>query len=91
MTELFDSYRSNYRDDKSLLREEVSSYVYSLREASAAYRDIVTDSPEGSPEENSTARPRSSQTNVSSRPGSAWRRLVFQPFGTGLAPSQGTK
>jgi hypothetical protein len=39
-------HRSNYRDDKSLLLKEVSSYVYSLREASAAYRDIVTDSPE---------------------------------------------
>ena len=39
-------HRSNYRDDKSLLLDEVSTYVYSLREASAAYRDIVTDSPE---------------------------------------------
>jgi Protein of unknown function DUF262/Protein of unknown function (DUF1524) len=40
-------HRSNYRDDKSLLLDEVSAYVYSLREASAAYRDIVTDSPDG--------------------------------------------
>jgi hypothetical protein len=39
-------HRSNYRDDKALLLKEVSSYVYSLREASAAYRDIVTDSPD---------------------------------------------
>ena len=32
-------HRSNYRDDKSLLLDEVSTYVYSLREASAAYRE----------------------------------------------------
>ena len=36
-------HRSRYREDKSLLLEEVASYAYSLRDASAAYRDIVTD------------------------------------------------
>ena len=40
-------HRSKYREDKSLLLKEVTAYAYSLREASAAYRDIVTDSPEG--------------------------------------------
>lgn len=38
-------HRSRYRDNKALLFEEVTAYAYSLREASAAYRDIVTDSP----------------------------------------------
>jgi hypothetical protein len=38
--------RRNYLNDKPLLLEEVGNYVYSLREASAAYRDIVTDSPD---------------------------------------------
>jgi len=38
--------RRRYREDKSLLLEEVAAYAHSLREASAAYRDIVTDSPE---------------------------------------------
>jgi hypothetical protein len=38
-------HRSKYRDDRPLLLQEVSTYVHSLREASAAYRDIVTDSP----------------------------------------------
>lgn len=39
-------HRSKYREDKPLLLKEVTAYAYSLREASAAYRDIVTDSPE---------------------------------------------
>lgn len=38
-------HRSRYREDKSLLLDEVAAYAYSLRDASAAYRDIVTDSP----------------------------------------------
>ena len=39
-------HRTKYREDKPLLLKEVTSYAYSLKEASAAYRDIVTDSPE---------------------------------------------
>ena len=38
-------HRTRYRTDKALLLREVTGYAYSLREASAAYRDIVTDSP----------------------------------------------
>lgn len=38
-------HRSRYREDKSLLLDEIAAYAYSLRDASAAYRDIVTDSP----------------------------------------------
>jgi len=38
--------RSKYREDKPLLLKEVTAYAYSLKEASAAYRDIVTDSPD---------------------------------------------
>jgi Protein of unknown function DUF262/Protein of unknown function (DUF1524) len=37
-------HRTKYRADKVLLREEVSAYAHSLREAAVAYRDIVTDS-----------------------------------------------
>ena len=40
-------HRSNYRTDKALLLEEVTAYAHSLREASAAYRDIVTDNADG--------------------------------------------
>ena len=39
-------HRTRYRTDKARLLQEVTNYALSLREASAAYRDIVTDSPQ---------------------------------------------
>jgi hypothetical protein len=39
-------HRSKYRDDKPRLLKEITAYAHSLKEASAAYRDIVADSPE---------------------------------------------
>ena len=39
-------HRTKYRTDKPRLLQEVTAYALSLREASAAYRDIVTDSPQ---------------------------------------------
>jgi len=36
-------HRNKYRTSKALLFQEVTAYAHSLREASAAYRDIVTE------------------------------------------------
>lgn len=38
--------RHKYREDKPRLLKEITAYAHSLKEASAAYRDIVADSPE---------------------------------------------
>lgn len=36
-------HRNKYRTNKALLQEEIAAYAHSLKEASVAYRDIVTD------------------------------------------------
>ena len=46
----------------------------------------VTVSPDGSPDTKHTARPSWAVTWVSARPLSARPRLLFHPFGAGLAP-----
>ena len=54
--------------------------------SSASARGKVWLSPDGSPVTKHTARPSCAVTWVSARPLSARPRLLFHPFGTGLAP-----